>query len=413
MLELGAAARGMGRVTAALACLAVLAACGSAGGAGGTASTVPSAGAVAGPASGAGAASQARTGSAKSPPAGPPAAGAIVKHFDFLNGVSCASAADCTAVGEYYRTGAGPQPTLIERWDGTAWRVEPSPSIGRASTLDSVSCPSASSCTAVGSLILGWNGLTWTVELRSSPFVSVSCAAPSSCMAVGVTSGGTPESGYFDGTTWTVRPMPLPPHPAQTITLAGVSCAGPGFCMAVGDYTYGVAARPGPTARDKTLAERWHGSSWQVTGSADVASWNQLSAVSCTSPRACTAVGSSGSGQFALAERWDGSRWTIQHVPDLNPAGYTQLIAVSCSSPSACMALGSYDVAASAVAESWNGAAWQLSPMPGPPQPQPFVRPAGLSCTGPAACVAVGTDGRTLAEIWTGAHWRITPTPNP
>jgi len=144
-----------------------------------------------------------------------------------------------------------------------------------------------------------------------------------------------------------------------------------------------------------------------------VASWNQLSAVSCTSPRACTAVGSSGSGQFALAERWDGSKWTIQHVPDVNPAGYTQLSTVSCSSPSACMALGTYDVAASAIAESWNGAAWQLHSMPGPPRPQPSVRPAGLSCTGPAACVAVGTDGRTLAEIWADGHWQITPTPSP
>jgi hypothetical protein len=413
MLELGAAARGMGRVTAALACLAVLAACGSAGGAAGPAMVARSAGAVAGPASGAGAASQARTGPAGSPPAGPPAAKAAVKHFDFLNGVSCVSAADCTAVGEYYRTAAGPQPTLIERWNGTAWRVEPSPSTGRFSTLDSVSCPSAASCTAVGSLILGWNGVAWTVELRSSPFTSVSCAAPSWCMAVGVTGGGTPESGYFDGTTWTVQPMPLPPHPAQDITLAGVSCAGPGFCMAVGDYSYGVGAMPSPAARDQTLAERWNGSSWQVTGTVDVASWDQLSAVSCTSPRACTAVGSSGSGQFALAERWDGSAWTIQHVPDVNPAGYTQLTAVSCSSDTACMALGSYDVAASGIAESWNGAAWQLYPMPGRPQPEPFVRPAGLSCPGPAACVAVGTDGRTLAEIWAGAHWRITATPNP
>jgi hypothetical protein len=409
MLELGAAARGMGRVTVALACLAVLAACGSAGGAAGTARAVPSGGGAATPASGAGAAGRART----APAGSPPAAKADVKHFDFLNGVSCASAANCTAVGDYYRTAAGPQPTLIERWNGTAWRVEPSPSIGPGSTLDSVSCPSATSCTAVGSLILGWNGLTWTVELRSSPFVSVSCAAPSSCMAVGVTAGGTPESGYFDGTTWTLQPMPLPPHPAQTITLAGVSCAGPGFCMAVGDYSYGVGAMPSPAARDQTLAERWNGSSWTVTGTVDVASWNQLSAVSCTSPRACTAVGSSGSGQFALAERWDGSRWTTQQVPDVNSVGYTQLTAVSCSSPSACMALGTYNVAASAIAESWNGAAWQLFPMPGPPQPQPFVRPVALSCTGPAACVAAGTDGRTLAEIWAGAHWRITPTPNP
>jgi hypothetical protein len=343
MLELGAAARGIGRLTAALACLAVLAGCGSVAGVAGTASAVRSPGAVARPAPDADAASQARTGSAGSPPAGPPAAGATVKHFDFLNGVSCASAANCTAVGDYYQTASGPQVTLIERWNGTAWRVEPSPSTGRGSTLDSVSCPGAASCTAVGSLVLGWNGVTWTVELRSSPFTSVSCTAPSSCMAVGVTAGGTPESGYFDGTNWTLEPMPRPAHPAQNITLAAVSCAGPGFCLAVGDYSYGVGAKPSPTARDRTLAERWNGSSWQVTGSVDVASWDQLSAVSCTSPRACTAVGSSASGQFPLAERWDGSTWTTQHVPDVNAIGYTQLTAVSCSSARACMALGTYN----------------------------------------------------------------------
>jgi hypothetical protein len=327
--------------------------------------------------------------------------------------VSCASPTNCTAVGDYYWTASGPQPALIERWNGTAWRVEPSPSIGRGSTLDSVSCPSATSCTVVGSLLIGWNGVQWKVELRSSPFVSVSCAAPSSCMAVGVTAGGAPESGYFDGTSWTLEPMPRPGHPAQNITLAGVSCAGPSFCLAVGDYTYGVRAMPSPTARDKTLAEQRNGSSWRVISSVDVASWNQLSAVSCTSPRAYTAVGSSASQQSALAERWDGSTWKTQHVPDVNLIGYTKLTAVSCGSASACMALGTYNGGITAIAESWNGATWQLHPMPSPPQPEPFVQPAGLSCTGPAACVAVGTDGSSFAEVWAGAHWQITPTPSP
>jgi hypothetical protein len=413
MLQLGTAARGIGRLLAALACLAVVAACGSVAGGAGTVSAARSPAAVAGPASDAGAASRARTGSASSPPAGPPVAGAGVKHFDFLNGVSCASPANCTAVGDYYRTASGPQLTLIERWNGTAWQVEPSPSIGRDSALDSVSCPSATSCTAVGSLILGWNGASWKVELASSPFAGVSCAAPSSCMAVGVTAGGQPESGYFNGTSWTLEPMPRPPHPAQNITLAAVSCAGPGFCLAVGDYSYGVGAMPSPTARDKTLAERWNGSSWQVIRTANVASWNQLTAVSCTSPRACTAVGSSASGKFALAERWDGSTWTIQSVPDVNRIGSTQLTAVWCSSDSACMAVGTYNGATAAIAESWNGAVWTLHPMPGPPQPEPFVQPAGLSCTGPAGCVAVGNDGRTLAETCAGARWQITPTPSP
>lgn len=77
------------------------------------------------------------------------------------------------------------------------------------------------------------------------------------------------------------------------------------------------------------------------------------------------------------------------------------------------MAVGTYNAGITAIAESWNGAAWTLHLMPGPPHPQPFVQPAGLSCTGPAECVAVGNDGRTLAEIWAGAHWQITPTPSP
>ena len=178
MLQLGAAARRIGRLIAALAALAALAACGSVTSGAGRASTERSPSALAGPAPSAGAASQARTGSPSSPPPASPAAANAVKHFDFLNGVSCASPANCTAVGQYYRTASGPQLTLIERWNGRAWRVEPSPSIGRGSTLDSVSCPSATSCTAVGSLIIGWNGVSWKVELRSSPFVSVSCAAP-------------------------------------------------------------------------------------------------------------------------------------------------------------------------------------------------------------------------------------------
>ncbi len=412
MLQLGPVARRTGRLVAALAGLAVLAACGSVPGGAGKASAGRSPAAVTGPSPGAEAASQARTGSASSPPAGSPVARTGVKHFDFLNGVSCASPANCTAVGQYYRAASGPQLTLVERWNGRAWRVEPSPSIGRGSTLDSMSCASPTSCTAVGSLIIGWNGVSWKVELRSSPFVSVSCAAPSSCMAVGVTPGGTPESGYFDGTSWKLQPMPRPRHPAQNITLAAVSCAGPGFCLAVGDYSYGVGAMPSPTARDKTFAERWNGSSWRVIPTVNVASWNQLTAVSCTSPRSCTAVGSSAS-RFALAERWDGSAWTIQRVPEVNRTGSTELTAVSCSSDSACMAVGTYNAGITAIAESWNGAAWTLHLMPGPPHPQPFVQPAGLSCTGPAECVAVGNDGRTLAEIWAGAHWQITPTPSP
>lgn len=116
----------------------------------------------------------------------------------------------------------------------------------------------------------------------------------------------------------------------------------------------------------------------------NVARWNQLGAISCTSPRACTVIGSS-SRQLALAERWDGSTWKTQQVPDVNEIGYTQLTAVSCSSASACMAVGTYNGGTGAISEVWNGTSWKLYPMPGPPQPEPSMQPAGLSCTEPSA----------------------------
>jgi hypothetical protein len=240
MLELRAAARRIGGLNAALACLAVLAGCGPAAGAAGAASAARSPGAVAGPASEAGAASQAGTGSAGSPSAGPPAAKAV-KHVGFLNGVSCASAANCTAVGDYYRTAAGPQVTLVERWNGTAWRIEPSPGTGRGVTLDSVSCPQLHRRRIAGHRLerreLEGRAAVQPVHqrvLRGAGLVH----------GRRVTSGGQPESGYFDGRNWTLEPMPRPGHPAQSITLAAVSCAGPGFCLVVG--TAPPAWAPGP-----------------------------------------------------------------------------------------------------------------------------------------------------------------------
>jgi hypothetical protein len=372
MLRPGAAVRSGSCLAAALACLALATACGS-----GT-----------------------RVASESSD----------TKQPGALTGVSCFTAADCTAVGSYDDTATGPEQALAEHWNGTAWHAAPPPGAGWAGTLDSVSCPSATRCTAVGSLIAGWNGAAWTIERRSSPFVSVSCPAPGSCVAVGVTAGGAPESGYWDGSTWRLRPLPLPPHPAQSVTLAGVSCSGPRFCVAVGDYSYGVGARPGSGGRDRTFAERWNGSFWQVMHTVNAASWNRLSAVSCTSPRACTAVGSYAQ-QFPLAERWNGSAWRSERVPALNKIGYTELTAVSCSTDSSCLAAGTYDGGSRAIGESWNAGTWRLSVLPGPPQAAPFVQPAGVSCAGPAACVAVGTDGAGLAEVWNDGRWRITPVP--
>ena len=82
--------------------------------------------------------------------------------------------------------------------------------------------------------------------------------------------------------------------------------------------------------------------------------------------------------------RGTGSTWKTEQVPDVNEIGYTRLTAVSCSAASACMAVGTYNGGTEAVSELWNGISRKLYAMPGPPQAEPFVQPAGLSCTQPS-----------------------------
>jgi hypothetical protein len=65
--------------------------------------------------------------------------------------------------------------------------------------------------------------------------------------------------------------------------------------------------------------------------------------VSCTSPRACTAVGDyqkDHGDARPLAERWDGKRWRVQTTTRSAGVPFGVLSGVSCTSVSACTATG-------------------------------------------------------------------------
>lgn len=120
-----------------------------------------------------------------------------------LEGVSCASQAACTAVG-YYKNLSNTIVTLAERWNGSEWNVQSTPleSGATESALRSVSCASATACTAVATYAdairsiatysLRWNGSEWSIQGFPSPegatgawTHSVSCSAATTCTAVG------------------------------------------------------------------------------------------------------------------------------------------------------------------------------------------------------------------------------------
>jgi hypothetical protein len=273
---------------------------------------------------------------------------------DTLFGVSCPSARACIAVGSAFHSAGRRQTALTEIWNGRRWRVQSVPTITAPSSLYAVSCRSASACVAVGHTL------------------------------------GAPQHAIverWDGKAWRTEAIP---QLAKDTTLVGASCPQARACTAVGWNNATGKALP--------LAMSWNGNSWQVqvVPLPRQAPAGLFDAVSCTSTKACTATGTDFShpGGPTLAERWNGKTWRVQRTP--NPANLSlsssevALNGVSCTSAKACTAIGEYtpDHAAAYFIESWNGKRWRLEPAPHPPG---FAHGAllGISCAS-ARCAAVG-----------------------
>lgn len=313
-----------------------------------------------------------------------------------LTGVSCPSTNDCVAVGAAQVNATGNFIPLVEHWNGTSWSIErtPIPPLSEGGgALSGVSCTSSSACITAGSFGPGygplaerWNGSSWSLQRPPDPldaygFDGVSCASNTDCIAVG--GGDEPLAERWDGRRWSVQTTHF--SDAFSSGLLGVSCPSSGACAAVGaddaglcsdSYDYGS----GYSDYYVEVFGLWRSGRWSLrpdpniacSKSNDEGGGNGLAAVSCTSPAACTAVGSE-------IYRWNGSRWSIQ--PEGSGAGV--LSGVSCSSPDSCTAVGSG-------IDTWNGNDWSSVPMPSPPHAAAATLNS-VSCVSPDACVAVGT----------------------
>jgi hypothetical protein len=326
-----------------------------------------------------------------------------------FNGVSCASATACTAVGS-----SGTQDDLsllADHWDGTSWSMQdpPTPEGAVSSDLDRVSCPTATFCAAVGSyetkpdapmpLTETWNGTSWSIQPTPDPSATlndVSCTSASDCTAAGDrTDSVGPQVTlveHWDGTGWSIEPTPNPP-PGNSPSLGGVSCTSATACTAVG-YSFDDSSYLGAT-----LAERWNGTSWTIQSTPNKATYegfNVLNAVSCASETVCTAVGywqevcdvhTGPCLPNGLAERWDGTSWTSQHINHI-PGGAPPLAAVSCPSTTNCTATTdalNYLGTATGTTTNWTIQALNLPPVS-------IAALTDISCASTTVCTAVGSD---------------------
>jgi hypothetical protein len=301
------------------------------------------------------------------------------------------------------------------------WSVVPSPSpiIGGQNYLDGVSCSSGKSCTAVGSyekskaslaLAEGWNGTSWTIQstptvtgVQGSVLYDVSCSSATACMAVG-DSYKVVDTGYYlvtlaekwNGAIWTV--VPTPNQTGYPSALSRVSCTSSKACTAVGGYLIGSY-----TLNDYlTLVERWNGKSWKIqkTPTPPGSQQTGLGDVSCVSAKLCLATGSSRIGgtppdYSALAERWNGTRWKILRTPSLGlGVSNSEFGGVSCTSSKACVALVDYKNRAGVavtITERFNGTKWKITPGPKSAHGYPLELGAGLSCATAKVCIAAGS----------------------
>jgi hypothetical protein len=178
---------------------------------------------------------------------------------DELGGVSCTSPTSCTAVGDYFDDTSHANQPLSEYWNGSTWTIAatPIPSGSNGGDLSSVSCTSAASCTAVGNSHYGsgsdqtlqtlaeyWNGSTWTIQAtpspsgpRSSGLEGVSCPSATSCTAVGNSDNNNNGNlaalaEHWNGTKWATLKTA---EPTSGKVLFAITCVWARTCTAVGD----------------------------------------------------------------------------------------------------------------------------------------------------------------------------------
>jgi hypothetical protein len=274
--------------------------------------------------------------------------------------ISCPSVSTCYAVGKT----AGNHGTILSTTDsGAIWKMQHIPS--GTGTLLSISCPSVSTCYAVGS--------------RAGNFI-LSRAG----------SHGTILSTTDSGVIWKMQKI-LP----ATVLVPSVTCPSSKVCFA-GAYTNGKSWNNNPPTTLLALTD--HGTTWKVSNfppaimiSEAMFVYPSLTTLACASTKVCYVLG------IHTARRSDGRlffytlfyytnnsgvTWKIKRVP-----GYVgQSIDMSCPSPNICYALS---IDGFLVRTTDSGTIWNKTGLPSHLYTYQGVH--SIACPSSSTCYAAGS----------------------
>lgn len=286
-----------------------------------------------------------------------------------VNGVSCSSSTQCNAAGDGGLL-------LVTTNAGANWSSQPKPTGTGTPSLAGISCPSTTTCYAVGATDSSSGTLkgtawklssgSWTALTTNVPAIymnAITCPLTTTCFVAG--DGGNLYQFTSSGTTWTKQTSL--PAAASSANFNGISCVSTTSCVAVGDYGTILGLS---------------GTTWSVPTNGS-ATTNFLSSVSCpgSTLTVCAAVGGLGTIDWLSS-----GNWSVK-----NSSG-SDLLGVSCYNTSHCTAVGE------------SGSAYTLTSSTGSPWSQPNTGAGattnpliGISCLSTTTfCTIVGFPGTIL-----------------
>ena len=319
----------------------------------------------------------------------PNVSGATWVTNEFL-GVAAVSANDVWAVGWAHDPDGPPyvKRTLVEHFDGNAWRIVASP-----------------------------NGLG---DINSQ-LHSVSAASANDVWAVGATHDGNFPSRtliqHWDGAQWSIVPSPSPDDQANE--LRGVTALSANDVWAVG-YSFGTQSE----SNIDTLILHWDGLRWSEVPSPNVLGVaNQLLGIAALSTNDIWAVGYAGGTPLSM--HWNGSAWSMVHVPRNGGLSSEWLTAVSGTASNDMWAVGMgrgiFTNRTSATITHWDGARWtqkvcRATSSSNPPDgyegggPDAYFTGVSAAATNDVWAVGVSGSGPMILH-WDGSAWTTVTHP--
>lgn len=354
---------------------------------------------------------------------------------DTLFAVAAASP-DSIWTGGMWHDQSDSEQILTQRWNGTAWKLVPSPNPGGA-TADNELIGMATISPARAwldgtywngtnwqTLIMHWNGAAWKKVPSPDPGGSsnrnilngIAVTSRTDAWAVGyydTPAISLPLILRWNGKAWKKVASPNPGGVHGSL-LTAVTVVSPSSAWAAGEYF--------TASTERTLILHWNGKVWKKVASPTPGSHGcSLDAIAQGSAKQAWAVGTCSTGKTnqdrTLILHWNGKIW--RHVASPNPGGAAtddELTAVVPVGPSGAWAVGfaRSKTSSATVIERWNGKAWRTVASPNPGKGGELFAATALS---PANIWAVGsyftaTASKNLILHWNGHVWRRVASPN-